>query len=250
MAILVVNKNGKEWTKEAIKNLLKSNSKAVIKAITILYSYQTEEEKEIEATTLVNHKGFNKVDAEILTSFAEQIKAGRTLSQKQLALAFKLVPKYAGQILKHMAEQEKHEQEEELREKAQNALMKMNFAVWATQEGGKCGSELEYLYTQVDYNNCHANADVTEVTAELTVHAWNGTRRDFDIVYKQTPDKISGEDLRNYIRNIDSSIDFETVVNGYDLYTGKIKRLEEIEYDKACQEPEKWEEYSREFECI
>ena len=247
MANLTVLKNGREWTKADIKALLQTNAKAVAKAITILYSYQTAEEKATAETTVVNHKGFNQFDADILSSFAEQINNGRTLSQKQLALAFKRMPKYAGQILAHMAKEQEEQNMEELKEKAQTALMRMSFAVWATQEGGKCGSELEYLYTQVDFNDCHANADVTEVTADLTVHAWNGERRSFDVTYTQAPDKISGEDLRNYIKSIDNTIDFETVVNGYDLYTGKIKRLEEWEYEQACQEPEKWEEYEKEF---
>ena len=43
--------------------------------------------------------GFNGTDANILSSFAEQLLKGRTLSAKQLAIAFKKLPKYSRQVI-------------------------------------------------------------------------------------------------------------------------------------------------------
>ena len=240
MALSKVLKNGKEWTKEDIKNLLSTNAKAVQKAITILYSYQTDDEQVNKETSHVNHKGFNQFDADILSSFAEQLNNGRTLSQKQLALAFKRMPKYAGQILAHMAKEQEEQDMEQLKEKAQMALMKMSFAVWATQEGGKCGCEQVYLYTGIELNDCHANADVTEVTADLTVYAWNGgNRRTYNVIYKQEPDKISGEDLRNYIVSQHPDVDFESVADYYEMEYG------ESLYGEPLPAPEKWDDYEK-----
>ena len=69
------------------------------KAITLLYGFQTQSEQESQATAERNGAGFNGTDAFILSSFAEQVAKGRTLSAKQLAIAFKKLPKYAGQVV-------------------------------------------------------------------------------------------------------------------------------------------------------
>jgi hypothetical protein len=69
------------------------------RAITLLYGFQTATEQEAQATAERNGAGFNGTDAFILSSFAEQIAKGRTLSPKQLAIAYKKLPKYAGQVV-------------------------------------------------------------------------------------------------------------------------------------------------------
>jgi hypothetical protein len=69
------------------------------RAITLLYGFQTSSEQEAQATAERNGAGFNGTDAFILSSFAEQIAKGRSLSPKQLAIAFKKLPKYAGQVV-------------------------------------------------------------------------------------------------------------------------------------------------------
>ena len=100
--------NGKTWNKESIKNLILTNDKAVYRALLLLYSFQTEEEKYLEVTKTVNGKGFNKLDTEQLSSFARQILGGKHLTQKQLYVArYKLV-KYSNQILLYMKEREEN----------------------------------------------------------------------------------------------------------------------------------------------
>lgn len=98
--------NGKTWTKESLKDLLKRNDKAVYRAILLLYSFQTDEEKYFENVQTVNGKGFNKFDVELLSSYARQIKNGRELTEKQMYSARPKILKYVGQILNYMRERE------------------------------------------------------------------------------------------------------------------------------------------------
>ena len=98
--------NDKEWTKESLKDLLKRNDKAVYRAILLLYSFQTDEEKYFENVQTVNGKGFNKFDVELLSSYARQIKNGRELTERQMYSARPKILKYVGQILNYMRERE------------------------------------------------------------------------------------------------------------------------------------------------
>lgn len=99
---LTVTVNGKEWNKEAIKNLIQTNDTAVYRALVLLYSFQTEEEKCLDNAKTINGKGFNKLDAEVLSSMARQVKGGRHLTERQMYVARPKLMKYAGQILNHM----------------------------------------------------------------------------------------------------------------------------------------------------
>lgn len=94
--------NGKEWTKQKVKELIMRNDKAVIRGISLLYSFQTEEEQYNEETTVNNGKGFSGVDAKFLTSLAKQIEEGRTLTPKQIDSARKRMVHYSGQIYDYM----------------------------------------------------------------------------------------------------------------------------------------------------
>jgi hypothetical protein len=69
------------------------------RAITVLYGFQTADEQEAGSTKEHNGAGFNGTDAFILSSFAQQVAKGRTLSAKQLAIAFRKLPKYQRQVV-------------------------------------------------------------------------------------------------------------------------------------------------------
>lgn len=97
---------GKTWNAESIRELLLTNDTAVYRALVLLYSFQTEEEKYLDNAKTLNGKGFNKVDAEILSSMARQIKGGRHLTEKQMYVARPKVLKYTRQILKYMKARE------------------------------------------------------------------------------------------------------------------------------------------------
>jgi hypothetical protein len=88
------------WTKEEVKHLLQISNKMVQRSIVKIFEKQTEDEKRAETTSHHNGVGFNGVDAELLSSYAKQILAGRTLTEKQMHYARKKIVKYAGQLTK------------------------------------------------------------------------------------------------------------------------------------------------------
>ncbi len=84
---------------EYVKVQLSTNPAWAQRAIVKLWERQTADEQAAQTTGHDNGIGFNGTDAFILSSFAEQINKGRTLSVKQLAIAFKKLPKYSKQII-------------------------------------------------------------------------------------------------------------------------------------------------------
>lgn len=98
--------NGKAWDKESLKDLLDRNDKAVYRAILLIYSFQTDEEKYIGTTKTVNGRGFSKFDVEVLSSFAMQLRRGQELTLKQMYVARPKIKKYVGQILQYMKDRE------------------------------------------------------------------------------------------------------------------------------------------------
>jgi hypothetical protein len=96
----------KTWDKESLKDLLDRNDKAVYRAILLIYSFQTDEEKYMGTTKTVNGKGFSKFDVEVLSSFAMQLRRGQELTLKQMYVARPKIKKYVGQILQYMKDRE------------------------------------------------------------------------------------------------------------------------------------------------
>lgn len=96
------------FTIDQIRTNLATDARWAIRAIEVLFSYQTANEQAFKHTGEMNGKGFNKIDAPILSSFAEQIAKRKRdnnptlLSEKQLAIAYKKLPKYCKQILAHI----------------------------------------------------------------------------------------------------------------------------------------------------
>lgn len=82
-----------------VKEQLATNPQWAQRAIVRLYERQTSDEQCTQSTSHRNGMGFSGCDANILSSFAEQINRGRTLSAKQLAIAYKKLPKYVKQIV-------------------------------------------------------------------------------------------------------------------------------------------------------
>lgn len=84
-----------EW-----KRMIAESPRFAIRALVVLYKYQTEDEREAMASIHRNGFGFSKYDAEFLTSLAQQVEAGRTLSAKQMACMQRTLPKYAAQLVR------------------------------------------------------------------------------------------------------------------------------------------------------
>jgi len=81
-----------------IRKQTSTSAKWAVRALVRIYANQTEDERCAHATKHDNGIGFTGADAEILSSFAEQVNKGQTLSPKQMALLFKKIPKYAKQL--------------------------------------------------------------------------------------------------------------------------------------------------------
>lgn len=85
-------------TKNYIKNQLATNSAWALRGLVRIHSLQTVDEQISQQTSHNNGVGFSGVDANILSSFADQVNRGRTLSPKQMAIVFKKMPRYWKQI--------------------------------------------------------------------------------------------------------------------------------------------------------
>jgi len=92
-------KDGK-WTVEEIKQMLLTRKDAVMKGMCRIYELQTEQEKNVGDTIENNGIGFNGVDGEIMSSFVQFYKAKGFLTEKQMVIAQKKMPKYAKQLTK------------------------------------------------------------------------------------------------------------------------------------------------------
>ena len=88
----------KTITKDFIKNQLATNPTWAVKALVKIYERQTIDEQNSQTTKENNGIGFNGLDANILSSFAEQVNKGRNLSVKQMTIVYKKMPRYWKQV--------------------------------------------------------------------------------------------------------------------------------------------------------
>ena len=104
----------KVWDVESMKVVLERNDDQVGKALVKLYEYQTAEEQRSENTCETNGVGFNRIDAELLSSFARAYQKYGRLTEKQLCAARKRIMKYIKQLVRiaNHAEQVKTQFEE------------------------------------------------------------------------------------------------------------------------------------------
>ncbi len=92
------------FTKEMIQENIKTNINWTIRTLEVLYGRQTTDEQENQSTTHKNGRGFNGTDSFILTSFYNQVQKRKQygnpvlLSEKQLSICQKKLPKYWKQI--------------------------------------------------------------------------------------------------------------------------------------------------------
>lgn len=100
--IPTVTVNGKIWTEPDIKTLIQTNEAAQLRALVLLNSKQTAHEKNLGHTAELNKVGFNKLDSALLQGFARQYKSRGFLSDRQMDILRKRLPKYSKQIFNHM----------------------------------------------------------------------------------------------------------------------------------------------------
>lgn len=87
-----------------LKRQLSTREQRAMLALQRLYGFQTEDEKSSGETKHHNLRGFDSVDGRIMTSLAKQLQEKGSLSEKQIQILFKRIPKYAGQLVKDSIE--------------------------------------------------------------------------------------------------------------------------------------------------
>jgi hypothetical protein len=104
------------YTKESIQEKIRTDVRWTIRTIEILFDRQTTDEQRYGQTYVRNGRGFNGRDSEIFTSFYHQIQKRKRvvssggqlinfqsiLSDKQLEICRKHLPKYWGQVLEEI----------------------------------------------------------------------------------------------------------------------------------------------------
>jgi hypothetical protein len=81
-----------------IRKMVSCDARWAVRALVRIYEHQTDDEQRVGETREHNGVGFTGADANILSSFAEQVQRGRQLSEKQMRIVFKRMPKYARQL--------------------------------------------------------------------------------------------------------------------------------------------------------
>ncbi len=99
-------KVNKSLIKRYFKAHLSTSATWAIKGMLVIYSRQTLGEQATSMTSELNSVGFSGCDAEIMSSFSQQVQRGRTLSPKQMAIVFKKMPKYWEQLWDNSKNQE------------------------------------------------------------------------------------------------------------------------------------------------
>ena len=82
-----------------LKNKLRNDPQWTLKGLQIVYRNQTSEEQECQNTIHLNSVGFGSYDAEILTSFAQQVEKGWNLTENQWNVLKMKISKYWKQVL-------------------------------------------------------------------------------------------------------------------------------------------------------
>ena len=97
-AIWEAFKTDKEW-KMYLQSLVKTNEKALLKAIVLIYDNQTPEEQQNGESIEDNDIGFTKYDAKELGDIAKKIKNGKLLTAGELAKSKNKMTKYWKQLM-------------------------------------------------------------------------------------------------------------------------------------------------------
>ncbi|RLG78443.1 MAG: hypothetical protein DRO14_00470 [Thermoprotei archaeon] len=85
-------------SQEEIRRKVSSDPRWAIRALLAIYARQEADEQATGRTVYRNGVGFNARDAEILTSIAERVLAGQLVSQKQMNVVLRAMPKYSSQL--------------------------------------------------------------------------------------------------------------------------------------------------------
>lgn len=100
--------------KAAIQKAIRTDERAAIRALVLIYDNQTADEKVWMETKHYNGVGFTAFDAEYLTSLAVQYNIYGSLSAKQVTSLKRAMPKYWRQLMSRADEKINGKEEVEL----------------------------------------------------------------------------------------------------------------------------------------
>lgn len=112
----------KQW-ESYLKDLVRTNDQALLRAIVLIYDNQTDEEKLKGESIEDNCIGFSKIDAAEMGAIVRKIKAKKQLSKGELAKSRNKMQKYWKQLMiisKKQAEAKKQQYDEQAEEAAIN----------------------------------------------------------------------------------------------------------------------------------
>ena len=111
--------NQDQW-EQYLKQLVKSNDRALCKAIVLIYQNQTDEEQMKGQSLDDNYVGFTKWDAEEMTSIAQKIIHKQQLTKREIAKSRNKMQKYWKQLMviskKNIQRRELEQSQRELEE--------------------------------------------------------------------------------------------------------------------------------------
>ena len=84
-----------------LKKQLTTRPERALLALQRLYEFQLEDDRDEARGKHRNGRGFDRLDREILTFFAEQLLKNKSLSEKHMRIIFRRIPKYAGQLIEN-----------------------------------------------------------------------------------------------------------------------------------------------------
>lgn len=94
----------KLYTEAEVRTKLATDRRWTLRAIEVLYQWQTADEQDAGDTRHQNMVGFNSADARRLSFYASLMREGKALTPRQIAVAQERLPKYAKQIMLAIAE--------------------------------------------------------------------------------------------------------------------------------------------------
>lgn len=104
--------NQKQWEKY-LRNLVRTNEKALLKSIILIYNNQTFEEKEAGTSIYENKIGFNRFDSKEMMRIARKLKQRVPLTEREIAHARIVMPKYWKQLMIISKQKQKDKKEQE-----------------------------------------------------------------------------------------------------------------------------------------
>jgi len=90
------------WNKDSVKELLEKNPKAVERALLLIHSRQTVDERNCQDTIVNNGRGFRPCDAPSGSYMAEWVKSGKSLNGKFLEKARNMMKHYTRQLIEEI----------------------------------------------------------------------------------------------------------------------------------------------------